>query len=73
MKSKIREIVKKYGVDPTRLMDILLDIQKEYRCIPGEAITELSVLLKLSVADIRQTLSFYHFSAMNRWVNIRST
>ena len=42
-------------------MDILLDIQAEYNCIPGEAIETIAVQLNMSKVDVKQTLSFYHF------------
>jgi [NiFe] hydrogenase diaphorase moiety large subunit len=57
----VKEIVKKYGNDTKRLMDILLDVQNEYRCVPVEAVNFISKALKLSKVDVEQTLSFYHF------------
>ena len=36
MKTSIPDIIDKYGNDPSRLMDILLDIQEEIGYIPEE-------------------------------------
>ena len=54
-------IIGKYGNDRTRLLDMLLDIQDEYMHIPSGAITLLAAELDMSKADVKQTLSFYHF------------
>jgi len=56
-----KEIAAKYGKNPSRLMDILLDVQNEFKHIPSEAVNILSKELKLSKVDIEQTMSFYHF------------
>ncbi len=58
---KISKILKRYGKDKTRLMDILLDIQSGERYISPEAIGTISKKLGISLADVRQTVSFYHF------------
>jgi len=61
MNVNIPGIVDKYQKDPTRLMDILIDIQSSEGFIPDQSIRELADLLKLSKADVEQTISFYHF------------
>jgi [NiFe] hydrogenase diaphorase moiety large subunit len=61
MKDKVQNIIRKYQDDKTRLMDILLDVQAEYRCIPAEAIETIAERLNMSKVDVEQTLSFYHF------------
>ena len=61
MKDKVQNIIRNYQDDKTRLMDILIDIQNEYNCIPAEAIEQIAEQLKMSKADVEQTLSFYHF------------
>ncbi len=61
MKERIIEIIHKYHADKTRLMDIMLDIQDECQYIPEECLDILSKELVLSIADIEQTISFYHF------------
>ncbi|MFA6540623.1 MAG: NAD(P)H-dependent oxidoreductase subunit E [Bacteroidota bacterium] len=54
-------ILERYSHDCTRLMDILLDVQGEFGYIPPSITMEISKKLNVSVVDIRQTISFYHF------------
>lgn len=61
MKDKIRKIVTIYESDRGRLMDILLDVQKEYHHIPPEAVQLIAADLDISRVDLEQTISFYHF------------
>ncbi len=61
MKEKVQNIVKKFHNDRSRLMDILLDIQKDFNCIPDEAASIVATLLNMSKVDVNQTISFYHF------------
>jgi [NiFe] hydrogenase diaphorase moiety large subunit len=61
MKEKILNILTKYGSDCGSLMDILLEIQGLYDHIPDEAVKVLAEKLDLSIADVEQTISFYHF------------
>ncbi|HSG67481.1 MAG TPA: NAD(P)H-dependent oxidoreductase subunit E [Bacteroidales bacterium] len=61
MKDRVQAIIKAYGKDRTRLMDMLIEIQDEYSCIPRNAIETLSNELEMSEAEVEQTLSFYHF------------
>ena len=42
-------------------MNILLEIQKEFQQIPNEAVKLIATELKISEADVEQTISFYHF------------
>ncbi len=41
------------------LLPILSDVQHRYRCIPHQAMVEVAQLLKISVADVLDTVSFY--------------
>lgn len=61
MKDTVKQILKRYGNDKTRLMDILIDIQESSGFISGEAIAEIAHAVGLSQVDVEQTLSFYHF------------
>ncbi|RLD79698.1 MAG: hypothetical protein DRJ15_08865, partial [Bacteroidetes bacterium] len=61
MKDKVQNIIRSYKDDKTRLMDILIDIQEAYNCIPDEAIETIAGQLNMSKVDVDQTLSFYHF------------
>lgn len=61
MKEKIFSIIEAYGNDAGRLMDILLDIQSEFRCVSHEAVALIAGKLHISEVDVIQTRSFYHF------------
>jgi [NiFe] hydrogenase diaphorase moiety large subunit len=61
MKEKISRIIESYGSTPGRLMDILLSVQAEFRCVSGEAVSLIASELGISEADVNQTKSFYHF------------
>ncbi|MCX6233798.1 MAG: NAD(P)H-dependent oxidoreductase subunit E [Bacteroidetes bacterium] len=61
MNASVQTIVGKYRKDPTRLIDILIDIQSEVGCVSDETVNYLAQELGLSGVDILQTLSFYHF------------
>ncbi|MCD6596347.1 MAG: NAD(P)H-dependent oxidoreductase subunit E [Bacteroidales bacterium] len=59
--NSVHEIIKKFNSDPTRLLDMLLSIQKENGYITSEFISVLAQELNLSKVDIEQTITFYHF------------
>ncbi len=61
MKEKVISIIKSYGRDPERLMDILLEVQSELRCVPEESVSLIASELGLSEAKVNETKSFYHF------------
>ena len=61
MKGKISSIVNNYNQDRGRLLDMLLDIQGEFSCIPHEAVVVLAEELELSEVKVEETVSFYHF------------
>jgi [NiFe] hydrogenase diaphorase moiety large subunit len=61
MEDIVKNIIKKYHGDKTRLMDILIKVQEEFNCIPDEAVQVISDQLNMSKIDVEQTLSFYHF------------
>lgn len=63
MKNTLIEITAKYGKDEARLMDILMDTQSALGYISKEAIEVIAEQLKISTADVVQTISFYHFFA----------
>ncbi len=58
---EIDQILAKYNNDPTRLMDILIDIQTRYGYISNAAVKIIAKAINYSVVDVVQTLSFYHF------------
>lgn len=57
----VKNVLEKYNNDPTRLMDVLIDLQEEYGCISDEAVDVIAKTINYSVAQVEQTLSFYHF------------
>ncbi|MBN1578424.1 MAG: NAD(P)H-dependent oxidoreductase subunit E [Chitinispirillaceae bacterium] len=61
MKLSLETIIDQYRADPTRLMDILLDIQSAKGRIGRTAIDLIAKKCKISVVDVEQTVSFYHF------------
>lgn len=61
MNADIRTIVAQYGSNRTRLLDILRDVQCRFGHISGEAAGLLGAALDMSVLDILETASFYHF------------
>ena len=56
----IGAIAAKYDNDPTRLLDMLLAVQEQNRCVSDTAARQLAREVGLSWADIQQTVSFYH-------------
>ncbi len=65
MKEKIISIIDAYGKTPERLMDILLSVQDEFRCVSDEAVSLIASELEISEADVNQTKTFYHFFTTN--------
>lgn len=61
MGTSIKAITKKFNNDKTRLMDILTDIQSEFGFISPDAAKDVAANLGLSLVDVEQTISFYHF------------
>ena len=53
------EILEKYGHDPSRVIGIMQDIQREYRYLPTESLTYISKALNLSEAKIFGVATFY--------------
>lgn len=61
MKEKIFRIIESYGKSPERLMDILISVQSEFKCVSEEAVSLIATELGISEADVKQTKTFYHF------------
>ncbi len=61
MREKILEIIGNYNKNKTRLMDILHDVQGELGYINEEAQEILHQELGISVSEVREVISFYHF------------
>lgn len=63
MQYDIKSIVKKYNDDPTRLMDILIDVQSSLGYLSDSSIEKIAKTLDIPKVDVVQTVSFYHFFA----------
>ena len=61
MGQTVQQIIRFYRADRTRLIDMLWDIQLQQGHISDQAVTILAEGLSMSVIDVRETLSFYHF------------
>ena len=57
--SKVDEIIEKHGRDDSQLIQILLEIQREYNWLPREALLWLSEKLGVSINRIYQIATFY--------------
>ncbi len=56
---KIDQIIDKYVDEKGYLIQLLLDIQKEFRWIPKEAVMRINQRLKIPVSEIYRVASFY--------------
>lgn len=63
MGNTVYAVIKRYGGDPTRLMDILIDVQSELGYLSDWTVEQVSKSLDLPRVEVEQTLSFYHFFA----------
>ncbi|MCJ7522091.1 MAG: NAD(P)H-dependent oxidoreductase subunit E [Dehalococcoidia bacterium] len=57
--SKVDEIIDKHGKNDSQLIQILLEIQREYNWLPKEALLWLSERLGVSINRIYQIATFY--------------
>ncbi len=57
--AKLDEILQKHDYDPTLLIAIMQDIQKEYHYLPQEALCYIAKKLKLSEAKVYGVATFY--------------
>lgn len=56
---KVCQIVEKYERNPSKLIPILQEVQKEYRYLPEEVMTFVATCLDLSPARVYGVASFY--------------
>lgn len=61
MEQIVLSIIRKYGSDANRLMDMLIDLQEQFGYISRQAVALLAHNLGLSQVDVEQTITFYHF------------
>jgi len=60
-----KEIILKHRKDPSRLLDIIRDVQARSGRVSAEAVAEIARHLKLSEADVRGVVTFYHFFSLS--------
>lgn len=61
MASIIKKIVKKHENDRTKLLEILRDVQSEFRLVSEDHITEIADCLEMSRVEVEGPATFYHF------------
>ena len=57
--SKVDGIIEAYGSEPSRVIQMLQDVQSEFRYIPKEAVRRLSETLGISESRIYHISTFY--------------
>jgi [NiFe] hydrogenase diaphorase moiety large subunit len=57
----IQTIITRYRKDPTRLIDILREVQADRGCIDRDSRAEIGGALGLSEVEVEGVVSFYHF------------
>lgn len=63
MVNATEKILAQFHHDATRMMDILLAVQQKFGYIHRDAVATIARELSLSVIDVEQKISFYHFFA----------
>lgn len=58
-KGNIEKIIDKYPKDPSSLIQVLIDIQKELRWLPKEALNLVSQKLNVPMNRIQHIITFY--------------
>ena len=59
--AKPKDIVHRHPKDPAALLDVIRDVQAAFGHVPDEAVGRIAAHLKLSEAEVRGAVSFYHF------------
>ena len=55
----VDRIIDRYAGEEGALIQVLLDVQREYNWLPGEALRQISERLKIPVSRIYRVASFY--------------
>lgn len=58
-KSRVDEIIERYGNEEANLIPILQDVQKEYNWLPQDMLTYIAQKLNLSLVDLFGVATFY--------------
>jgi [NiFe] hydrogenase diaphorase moiety large subunit len=62
--AKVKDIVLRHPKDPAALLDVIRDVQSAFGHVPEEAVTRIAAHLKLSEAEVRGAITFYHFFSL---------
>jgi [NiFe] hydrogenase diaphorase moiety large subunit len=59
-----KDIVLRHPKDPSALLDVVRDVQNRLGHVSGEAVSCIAAHLKLSEAEVRGVVTFYHFFSL---------
>lgn len=59
-----KDIISAHRKDPSQLLDIIRDVQARAGSVPAEAVAEIAKYVKLSEADVRGVVTFFHFFSL---------
>ncbi len=62
--AKAKDIVRQHPKDPAALLDVIRDVQGQSGHVPEDAVARIADHLKLSEAEVRGAVSFYHFFSL---------
>jgi NADH-quinone oxidoreductase subunit E len=62
--ARIDQIIERHGGQPSSLIQVLLEIQKENRWLPGEVLDRVAEKLEVPVAKVRHVATFYKTFSM---------
>src|SRR4030042_5846832 len=60
-----KDIVLRHPKDPSALLDIIRDGQQHFGDVPEESVSAIAKHLKLSEAEVRGVVTFYHFFSLH--------
>jgi [NiFe] hydrogenase diaphorase moiety large subunit len=60
-----KEIVLRHPKDPSALLDVIRDVQNGLGYVPDDAVARIAAHLKLSEAEVRGAVTFYHFFSLS--------
>ncbi len=60
-----KDIVLKHPKDPSVLLDVIRDVQARSGHVSDEAVSRIAAHLKLSEAEVRGAVTFYHFFSLS--------
>ncbi|MGZ5468873.1 MAG: NAD(P)H-dependent oxidoreductase subunit E [Candidatus Aminicenantales bacterium] len=60
-----KDIVLKHPKDPAALLDVIRDVQSRFGQVSDEAVGRIAAHLKLSEAEVRGAVTFYHFFSLS--------